>query len=280
MSVDRFNRNAFCYAALVFMGFTLAPVLLVALPPANTTQDREATLSKSFRCPEEYPSDGAKRSALHEFMRNYAAQFPNNSVRNMMLLRYRLLVEHSCIQTLNSMLADVSPVSEMLRFQTQDFGPKTEEYDSETLVWTAWFRMDGQPPQFSNADLIFNFYGWPGPSPDSVAKAYVRPRQYLHLIGQFQAPDEVTRETAFFIVSQTLYPDETYGYVNISKITSVGNGTYTVTLAEKITGSSTEDIERKGKAWLLSDEGKMASRSVGNVGVDRSWQQYFEQKKQ
>lgn len=237
-------------------------------------------LSKQFRCPEEYTSDDAKRSALQNFMRNYAAQFPNNNVRDMMLFRYRLLVAHSCIQTLNYTLTDVSPISEMLRFQDQDFGPKTEEYDSATHVWTVWFRKDGQPAQLSDADLIFNFYGWPGPSPDSVAKAYVRPRQYLHPIGQFQAPDELTKQPAFFIVSQTLYPDETYGYVNISKITSVGNGAYTVTLAKKITGGSAADIERKGKAWLLSDEGKMASRSVGNVGVDRSWQQYFEQKKQ
>jgi hypothetical protein len=275
--ITSFALKIFCHAALL-AGIALAPVALVALPPADS-QDSEAALSKSFRCPEEYPSDRAKESALHEFMQNYTARFPNNTIRDMMLFRYRLLVEHSCIQTLNSMLTDVAPLSEMLRFQNQDFGPKTEKYNPETNAWTVWFRKDGQPAQLSEADLIINFYGWPGPSPDIVAKAFVPPRQDIHVIGQFEAPDELTKEPAYFIVSQTLYPDETYGYVNISKITSVGNGTYTVTLTKKITGSSTPDIERKGKAWSLSDEGKAASRNLGNVGVDRSWQEYFEQEK-
>jgi hypothetical protein len=45
------------------------------------------------------------------------------------------------------MLTDITPVSEMLRFQDQDFGPKIEEYDSRTNVWTVWFRKDGQPPR-------------------------------------------------------------------------------------------------------------------------------------
>jgi hypothetical protein len=251
---------------------------MVALSPADS-QDTEVALSKSFRCPEEYPSDMAKKSALREFMQNYTAQFPNNNVRDMMLFRYRLLVDHSCIQSLNSMLSAVAPLSEMLRFQNQDFGPKTEKYNSETNVWTVWFRKDSQPAQLSEADLIFNFYGWPGPSPDTVAKAFVRPRQDIQVIGQFEAPDDLTKEPAYFIVSQTLYPDETYGYVNISKIASIGNGTYTVTLAKKIRGSSAPDIEHNCKAWFLSDEGKAASRSLGNVGADLSWQQYFEQKK-
>lgn len=275
-AVAAFARKAFWQAGLA--GITLGSVGLVALGPAES-QDREATLSKSFRCPEEYPSETAKESAVHDFMKSYAAQFPNNNVRDLLLFRYRLLVAHSCIQTLNSMLVDVGPISEMLRFQNQDFGPRTEEYNSKTNVWTEWFRKDGQPAQLSDADLIFNFYGWPGPSPDIVANAFVRPRQDIHVIGQFEAPDDLTKAPAYFIVSQTLYSDETYGYVNISKITSVGNGTFTVTLAKKIAGSSTADIDRKGKAWILSDEGKAASRSIGNVGVDGSWQQYFEQKK-
>jgi len=277
-SVAGFARNTFCHAALL-VGIALAPVAFAALPPQDS-QDREAALSKSFRCPEEYLSDTAKKSALHDFMQNYAAQFPNNNVRDMMLFRYRLLVAHSCIQTLNSMLTGVAPVSEMLRFQNQDFGPKTEEYNSKTNVWTVWFRKDGQPAQLSQEDLILNFYGWPGPSPEIVARAFVRPRQDLHVIGQFEAPDDLTKAPAYFIVSQTLYPDETYGYVNISKISSVGNGTYTVTLAKRITGGSTADIERKGMAWFVSDEGKAAIHTVGDVGVDGSWQRYFEQKKQ
>jgi hypothetical protein len=215
---------------------------------------------------------------LHDFIQNYSVRFPNNNVRDMMLFRYRLLVAHSCIQTLNSMLTDVAPLSGMLRFQNQDFGPKTEEYDPNTKVWTVWFRKDGKPSALSEEDLILNFYGWPGPTPDTIVQAFVRPRQDLRVIGKFEAPDDLTKAPAFFIVSQTLYADETYGYVNSSKITSVGNGTYTVTLAKKINGNSIADIESKGKAWFLGEEGQATSRAISLVGVDRSWEQYFAQK--
>jgi len=44
------------------------------------------------------------------------------------------------------MLSNVAPVTVMLRFDDQDFGPRTEEYDPDTNVWTVWFRKDGDPP--------------------------------------------------------------------------------------------------------------------------------------
>jgi hypothetical protein len=253
--------------------------MLGASFPASPQQGSEAALSKAFQCPESYGSPEAKQAALRDFIQSYSATLPNNNTRDLMLFRYRLLVAHSCIETLNSMLGDVGPLSEMLRFQGQDFGPRTEEHDSNTNVWTVWFRKDGEPAQLSEADLILNFYGWPGPSPDRVAEAFVRPRPDIRVLGQFEAPDELTKAPAFFIVSQTQYPDEDHGYVNISKITSMGNGTFTVTLAKKIHGSSVADIEGKGKAWFLSEEGKAASRAIGRIGIDSSWEQYFAKKR-
>ncbi len=263
---------------VVFSGICTAFTASVVATPRISQADAAAALSSSFRCPEEFSSDEAKRAALREFMRLYAEQFPSNNVRDMMLFRYRLLVAHSCIQTLNSMLANVGPLSEMLRLQNQDFGPRTEDYNATTKVWSVWFRKDGQTPELSEADLIFNFYGWPGPSADIVARAFISPRRNLVVIGSFEAPDELTKKPAFFIVSETLYPDEIYGYVNISKVTSVGSGTYTVTLAKKFSGSSMAEIERTGKLWLISEEGKATSRTVGHIGVDPTWMQYFYQK--
>jgi hypothetical protein len=208
----------------------------------------------------------------------YAGQFPNNNVRDMMLFRYRLLVAHSCVQTLKSMLAEVSPLSEMLRVENRDFGPKTEELDPKTKVLTIWFRKNGEPPGLSDEDLILNFYGWKPPtSPEAIARAFINPRENLHILGKFTAPDDITRGPAYFIVSETLYPGETYGYVNITKISSVGSGTYAVTFAKRIAGTSTANIEERGRAWLISAEGKAISQAVDHVGVDPEWEQHFAQ---
>ena len=223
-------------------------------------------------------SNEEKQAALREFMQVYASQFPNNNVRDMMLFRHRLLVAHSCIQTLKSMLAAVSPLSEMLRIEERDFGPKTEEFDPKTKVLTIWFRKNGEPPGLSNEDLILNFYGWKPPtSPEVIAGAFINPRENLHILYKFTAPDDVTRVPAYFIASEALYPGETYGYVNITKITSVGSGTYAVTFAKRIAGTSTANIEESGRAWLISTEGKAISQAVGHVGVDPQWEQHFTQ---
>jgi hypothetical protein len=262
----------------VLAGLYIPPAGLPAAIPSNPQDDAASPLFGSFRCPEEFTSNEAKQAALRVFMQAYARRFPNNKIRDMMLFRYRLLVAHSCVQTLKSMLMDVTPLSEMLRVQDRDFGPKTEEFDRETKVWTVWFRKDGEPPALSDEDLIFNFYGWkPATSPEAIAKAFISPRENLYILGKLEAPDDITKAPAYFIVSETLYPGKTYGYVNVSKISSVGSGAYTVTFAKKITGTSTADIGEKGRVWFIGEEGKAITRVVDHVGIDPMWEQYLAQ---
>jgi len=215
----------------------LLPFLSIDCPAATPAkpQDAAAPLFRSFRCPEELPSNEAKEAALREFMQAYATQFPNHSIRDMTLLRYRILVAHSCVQTLKSMLMNVSPVSEMLRLGDQDFGPRTQEFDPKTKVWTVWFRKDGEPPALSDEDLIFNFYSWkPATSSEAIAQAFVRPRENQHVLAKFEAPDGITKAPAYFIVSAA-----------------------------------------KGKAWFVSQEGQAIDRAVDHVGVDPAWEQYL-----
>jgi hypothetical protein len=258
---------------LVLAGLSLAPSSLHATVPGILEDEATSALSRSFRCPEDYPSDEAKRAAVKGFMQAYAATFPNNNVRDMLLFRYRLLVAHSCVQTLKSMLADVSPLSEMLSMEKRDYGPRTEEFDPETKVWTVHFRRDGDPPAFAEEELIFNFYGWkPATSPEAIAQRFINRRDNLRILGKYAAPDDVTKATAYFIVSETLYPGEPDGYVNISKISSVGTGAYTVTFSKKISGTN---VEEKGKAWFLSEEGQTISRAIDHVGVDPLWEEHF-----
>ncbi len=275
---SRFSARAIVLSLMALTGLLASSATSRAATPAGSQDDAAAQLSRSFRCPEDYSSDSEKKAALHEFMQAYAARFPNNNARDLLLFRYRLLVTHSCVQALNSMLADVGPISEMLHLDNQDFGPKTEEYDPKTTVWTVWFRKDGQTPALSESDLIFNFYGWPGPSPESIATTFITPRPNVNILWKFEAPDNLTKKPAYIIVSETLYTDENYGYVNITKITSAGSGTYAVTLAKKIWGGATAQIADKGKTWFVSEEGQETSRTVGNIGVDASWEQYFARK--
>lgn len=251
---------------------------LSATSPSRQVLDPASTLSRQFRCPEQYSSDSQRRAAVLEFIREYMMKCPENNSRDLIIMRYRLLVAHSCIQTLKTMLTNVGPMSEMLRFEGDNLGPRTEEYDRQTKVWTVWFRKDGEPPGLSAESLTFNFYESPGTTPESVAAAFVRSRRNLKIVGKFEAPDELAKKPAFFILSETLYPDETYGYVNYSKISSVGRGAYTVTLSRKISGTSTSDIRQKGEMWFLTPMGQEYSQTLSRVGVDKSWEQYFASK--
>jgi hypothetical protein len=257
-------------------GLCLAPTSFV--PPAlGAAQDQsQAEISNSFHCPETYPSKEAKQAALMEFLQEYASKFPNNNVRDVMVFRYRLLVAHSCIQTLKSMLTNVGPTSEMLSLRGGDYGPKTEEYDSATKVWTTYFRRDGEPPDLSNEDLIFNFYGWsPATSPDNIAHRFLARRDNIQILGKMIAPDEVTKVPSYFIVSETQYPGEAYVYLNISKISSVGSSAFTVTFSKKVVGSSSAGADQNARAWFVSEEGKATMREVGRVGVDGGWEEYL-----
>ena len=165
----------------------------------------------------------------------------------------------------------------MVSIQNRDYGPRTEAFDPETRVWTVYFRRDGEPAATSEEELIFNFYGWePAISPSSVAKAFVNRRDNVQILGKFEAPDELTKAPAYFIVSEHLYAADREAYINISKISSVGTGAYTVTFSKKITGPQ---LDEECKAWYLSPEGKAISRAVSHVGVDSTWQEYLSNKK-
>jgi hypothetical protein len=251
--------------------------------PANLTaeggnpQDHNATdLSSSFRCPEDYPSIEAKQSALRDFMQAYAAKFPNNTVRDLLLYRYRLLVAHSCTQTLQYILAHVSPMTEMIRFLNQDYGPKTEQFNPVTKVWSVLYVKNGKQPDLAEEELIFNFYGWtPSTSPESVAQAFLNRRDNVQILFWFKAPDDITKSLAYFICSETTYAGQPYGYANISKITSVGDGAYTVTFSKKVSSTSSADVEHEVKSWVLSEEGRAIAPAIGRVGVDAAWREHL-----
>ena len=186
--------------------------------------------------------------------------------------RYQLLVGHSCTKALQFMLGHISPTAAMVRFNNRDYGPKEEEFDPTTRVWTAYFDAS------ANGDdgLIFNFYGWDPPSsPESIAQAYIAPRKGLKVVWKFQAPDDVTKAPAFFIVSETDRSEKGYGYANLSKIASAQTGAYTVTYTKKFPCKGADDLDTKVRAWLLSDESRAISSELGRVGVNDEWREHL-----
>ena len=254
----------------ILIGFVLTAGAQSPVPTSAGQKDTD--LSTTFRCPENDPSPEASRADLNEFIHTYAAQFPNKTVGNLMAYRYQLLVSHSCAKTLQFMLEHVSSMESMVRFNSRDFGPRDEEFDPGSRVWTEYFDASAN----GDDSLIFNFYGWEPPSsPESVAEAYIAPRKGLKIIWKFQAPDDVTKAPAFFIVSETDRSEKGYGYVNLSKITSAGTSAYTVTYTKKFPCKGADNLDTKVKAWLLSDESKAISSELGRVGVDSGWKEYL-----
>ena len=257
------------YAIVLFVSVFVLPSSRIL-----SQEGASSNIAKSFRCPETYTSDGERNNAYRSFVSRYSEANPDSNVRDLMIFRYRLLVTHSCTQTLKQMLANVSPTTELLRFQDEEYGPETREYDKSTKVWTAFFRHNGEPTRSSDADLIFNFYGWtPARSAESVAQAFVRDRGGIQILGSFQAPDGSTGQPAFFVVSEAIYPDEKDSYLNMSKIASLGATSYTVTFARKFEGSSATDAAQKGKLWFLSAEGKQTFLELGKIGLGPGWKE-------
>ena len=227
-----------------------------------------------FRCPEDYGSEAAQHQALDDFIKTYTAQHPNASVQELMLVRGRLLVSHHCTQTLQHMLAHVSAIAQMLRFSGQNYDRKETKFDSATHVWTVYFDPEAGEPTNPDHGLIFNFYGWnANASARSVAEAWMNRTDGVRTIFKFQAPDEVTRLPAFFIVSETMHADRGYGYVNISKIASAGSGAYAVTYDRRFAGNTPAEVDGSVRAWLLTSEAKEVQKAIAGVGIEPDWQE-------
>jgi hypothetical protein len=234
----------------------------------------------SFRCPEDYPSSEAAKAALDEFVKAYAAKFPDKTINDFAAYRYQLLASHSCTKTLQNLhdgfLADITPATATINFNQHQFGPRDEEFDPATKVWTEYFDGKSAGDAGPDEELIFNFYGWRPPvSATSIAETYINRRDNIQILGKFQAPDEGTKAPAYFIVSETTFKKKPYGYLNIGKVTSIGDSAYMVTFTMRIFGANNAEIDAKARAWYSSAAGQAASREIGKIGVNQSWQEYL-----
>ncbi len=155
----------------------------------------------------------------------------------------------------------------------ETFSRREQELDPATNVWTVYFDPENTLPAGASDGLILNFYGWDPPTePSVVAQAFVRRAGDSQIIFKFQAPDEVTHKPAFFIISKAMHLDRGYGYLNISKITSVGSAAYAVTFDRRFPGKDAAAIDQAIKQWLLTPEAHTVQNALGTLSMDTDWE--------
>jgi curved DNA-binding protein CbpA len=254
-----------------------------SLPGANSAssiQDNSnESLNNSFQCPDSYPSEQAATDAVASFISTYMKLYPNSTVGELYNYRYRLLVSDSCTTTLQKMLQNVVPNDEMLRFIGEDFGAQTVELDSNTNVWSAYYPVNGENLNNPDEELVFNFYlqnVWvPTPFTAQSVAIFLAKSEAGNIIYQFTAPDTITKQPDYFIYFDVTNPGQDYGYLYITKISSIQNSVFSVTYSKKFTGSA--GLESNMESWLAGDlkSSNGASATLSNVGVDSSWLTYF-----
>jgi hypothetical protein len=242
------------------------------------------SLSDSFVCPESYTSSQDQTNVVAKFISDYTKTSPNATVADMYAYRYHLLVSHSCAKTLANMLQNVTPLDQTLRLEAKDFGPQKIEFTKDTGVLSSYFVLNGQGLEKPDEELIFNFYlqdVWANGAVSAEHVAQVVADSYgqsntSQVINKFTAPDTITKNPDFFIFSDVLYPNDGYGYLYITKISSLQNSVSSVTYSRKFTASAA-NLQGDINNWLLQDlklnDGY--SKQIDNIGVDTSWLTYL-----
>ena len=264
----------------------------ISFTPDNTQQQNNATTTtpnpaSNFVCPENLLSGQAQVDALAKFISAYQEANPNATVGDMETYRYNLLVSDSCTTTLANMLKDVSQLDQMLRFNGENFGPQDTQFSQDTNVWSSYFTLNGQGLTNPNEELIFNFYlqnVWASSTVSAKDVANVFANSFSRdsnstVLYKFTAPDTITKNPDYFIFSDTIYPDQNYGYIYIAKISSIQNSAFSVLYAKRFIGDAT-DLQNDINSWLAQDlkSAHGLSSAVGNIGVDASWLGYLAKK--
>jgi hypothetical protein len=254
---------------------------------SNQTQSQQGNnndLASSFVCPENYASPQEQTDAVAKFISTYSKLFPDATVEEMFIYRYHLLVSRLCDKTLAKMLQAVVPLDQMLRFEGKDFGPQTTQFTKDTGVWSSYFTLNGQGFENPDEELIFNFYlqnVWANEAISAEHVAQVVADSYAqsnnaHVIYKFTAPDTTTKNPDFFIFSDVIYPEQDYGYIYATKISSVQNSVFSITYSKRFTADAA-NLQNDIDDWLAQDL-KLTngySKEIGNIGVDVSWPDFL-----
>lgn len=244
-------------------------------------------LASSFVCPEDYQSPQARKDALIKFINDYSEEHPNATLQDIYTYRHTTLVSHSCNQTLTNLLQNISPDDLKLYFVGKDFGPQNLQFTNDTNIWSSYYTLGEQGLANSDEEIILNFYlhdVWTSKkfTAQSVAQNIADSfSQYNNstLINKFTALDNITKKPAYFIVSDTVQPDQKYAYVYIMKVSSIENDVFSVTYSKRFNDDAF-NLQSDINNWLAQDLGSSegASSEIANIGVNVNWLDYFTNK--
>jgi len=266
--------------SIIILGLIVVSAVFIYYSKQKSVKTQEP-----FICPEDYKTETDQVNAIADFIGAYEKANPNTTVEQILAARYESLVSHSCNQTLENMLQHVSSTTPILRFIEKDFRFEWTSFDESHKVWEIYYPLSGQSSQSFDEELYFNLY------PDNlwkkgvvtakdVADDYIK-RADTYIIHSFEAPDPITGGDSYYILSEALFPSETYTNAYITKISAVKGGAYMVSYVKKIIGpeSNIEDLVNK---WLIKDTSLKngASMEIGNIGVDPLWMSYLSTQKQ
>ncbi|OHA18890.1 MAG: hypothetical protein A2836_00680 [Candidatus Taylorbacteria bacterium RIFCSPHIGHO2_01_FULL_45_63] len=278
---------------LVMALFALTVFVLFFIYQSFTTRN-----VAEFKCPGKYQTSQEYLEDLAKWIRVESDKNPKLSSDELLVLRNDEFNKHNCSpspwsyefseipfgqQTTNptiefnekSSVVNVTPTDKTIKFLGKEYGPYVSKNDNYTKVRNVHYPLVGQTTGVADEEISLNFYlqgVWADEefSSSDFANQFVNGSQENgdNILTHFEAPDPTTRDPAFFIVSSAVYPEDGYGYVFLSKITSIGSDTYSVLFAKKLIG--TKDLNDKISKWAV-ENGAPYLTAVGNINPDSSW---------
>lgn len=278
--------------------FLVAIVAIVVIPFGVWFYTHLSNKSE-FKCPSEYETAEKYTEDLAKWIRKSTDANPGITGDELLALRDKKLGNHRCRpspwgneldgasdsqRTASSSVEfnetsgvfNVSPRDKIIKFGDKSYGPYITKQDLYTGVRSVYYPLLGQKTVEADEEVILNFY-IQGVWADEVFTARDFANQFVngsendgdYILDHFEAPDPVTKEPAFYIVSYAIYPDLEYGYVFLSKITSIKNDVYSVLLSKKFVGTEM-DLKNKMTEWL-EKEGDYYQTVVADIKPDNSW---------
>ena len=251
-----------------------------------------------FKCPKDYESPEDYIKDLDAFLENFNT---DATLEDIGKARMKFLRDNDCEETLNYMtkgnkqekikieniqfsgqmdVQKISPDDKIIQFLGKNFGPYTTDINKHTKVRNAYYPIGGQETGNAEVEIIFNFYLqniYLSEPFSSQSLAYeIRENADMNVISFFEAPDPINKKQAFYFVADYISAKNGYGYAYITKMASIGEDVYTVGLSKLFLGQTKEEIQGLIDNWLLNNM-KICGEAIGNIGVEESWLEFFDE---
>ncbi|MFH1182740.1 MAG: hypothetical protein V1690_00565 [Candidatus Moraniibacteriota bacterium] len=207
-----------------------------------------------FTCPGEYDSSEQYVNELFQFI----SENKDLSTEELMRKRQDLLIANGCEWALFNMHSE-GVMDSKIEFAGEEFSPPTRNVYEETGVRSVFYPLSGQKAGEADEEIVFNFYlqgiwGKKLFTSRDVANVIADSEgvNNTHIIYKFEAPDEISKKPAFFFFT-SYTPDKNTGYINMTKITQIGDDVYSITFSKKILDT---EMEQNFEDWFEKNTDK------------------------